>query len=311
MRSIVIRILISIAALVLIGISINSYLVSYPQFALKGRLLAFGCNGQLYVIRDDGSEKHLLLPGMYQNLSSPTWSPDGQQIAFARKHNPELAINNGITIESVNLMNPGLRLITGTLQYESWGPTWSPDGQWILFMSDAGPKPGWDMYRVHPDGTGLEQITNSGDSGSPPGEPDWSPTGEQIVYREFTRIFIMDADGSHNRLLIDAETQAASPSWSPDGEWIAFVENPAWQQFTLSRIRVDGTEHSRIVTFRLLSDPAWSPDGEWIAFTAQAAANPRELLEIWKIHPDGTGLEQITYMSKCEPYSPTWSPVLK
>ena len=62
------------------------------------------------------------------------------------------------------------------------------------------------------------------------GDPQISPDGKQIVYarryvnkiddRWDSALWIMNADGSHNRML----GKGASPVWSPDGTRIAFVK---------------------------------------------------------------------------------------
>jgi Tol biopolymer transport system component len=42
----------------------------------------------------------------------------------------------------------------GTLDYN---PTWSADGKWIAFTSERNGSA--DLYRMHPDGTGLDRLT--------------------------------------------------------------------------------------------------------------------------------------------------------
>src|SRR5690242_16686750 len=45
-------------------------------------------------------------------------------------------------------------LPSGTYDYN---PSWSPKGDWIAFTSERGGSA--DLYRVHPDGMGLERLT--------------------------------------------------------------------------------------------------------------------------------------------------------
>jgi len=40
-----------------------------------------------------------------------------------------------------------------------YNPTWSPDGKWIVFTSDR--EGSADLFRVTPDGAGLERLTDS------------------------------------------------------------------------------------------------------------------------------------------------------
>ncbi len=51
-------------------------------------------------------------------------------------------------------------------------------------------------------------------------------------------------------------------------------------------------------------DPVWSPTGEWIAFVSERTGND----EIWIIHPDGTGLKQLTHNTWEWDKHPSWSP---
>lgn len=71
-----------------------------------------------------------------------------------------------------------------------------------------------DLYTVQPNGTGLHRLTTQGGS-----TPRWSRDGKQIVFVRGTSIWIMSADGSHQRKI----AEGWGPAFSPDGKSIAFV----------------------------------------------------------------------------------------
>jgi len=50
---------------------------------------------------------------------------------------------------------------------EEDSPSWSPDGQWILFPSNRGGN--WDLWAMRPDGTGRTNLTSSPDIEAGPG----------------------------------------------------------------------------------------------------------------------------------------------
>src|SRR5689334_9693990 len=113
-----------------------------------------------------------------------------------------------------------------------YDPSFSPDGKWIVFTSerDAEGTGQADIWRVHPDGTGLEQLTHDTsleDAGA------LSPDGTKLVYvstqggARTTNIWVMDlATHRAKNLTGDGKPEPSltmngnfRPSWSPDGQW--------------------------------------------------------------------------------------------
>src|ERR1051325_1234563 len=149
---------------------------------------------------------------------------------------------------------------------------WSRDGKSIVFTSERNGSA--DLYRVNADGTGLERLT---DSPAYDDQAAFSPDGRQLVFVS-TR-----ADGTADLFTLDLATRAVKPLASgPGGD------------------------------FR----PSWSPDGQWIAFSSDRASDfpfahgrweRLQLADIYVMHPDGSGLRQLTpHGGFCG--SPQWAP---
>jgi Tol biopolymer transport system component len=157
----------------------------------------------------------------------------------------------------------------GTFDYN---PSWSPRGDWIAFTSER--KGSADLYRVHPDGQGLEQLT------ADPAYDDqaaFSPDEKQMVFVS-TR-----AAGFANLWILDLATRKARALTSGHGG-----------------------------DFR----PAWSPDGQWVAFSSDRDSNLPDAKGRWErlhiagiyiVHPDGSGLKELTAKDENFCGSPKWS----
>jgi dipeptidyl aminopeptidase/acylaminoacyl peptidase len=109
--------------------------------------------------------------------------------------------------------------------------------------------------------------------------PQISPDGLQIVYtrrwvnkledKYESTMWIMRADGSHNRML----TKGSSPQWSPDGTRIAYLADGEPKGAQIYVRWIDGDPGPTQIT-HLTESPAdihWAPDGKSIGFTAFVA----------------------------------------
>lgn len=177
-----------------------------------------------------------------------------------------------------------------------WGGIdWSLDGQWlVLSMGDVrGPRSGVDIYRVHPDGTGLENLTVGIESElGPPGatgkfvsDVGVSHDGESVVFLYHPRmpeegppkakVAISRVDRSAAWMVTDGgplppgrrgawSTGDYDPEFSPDGQYICFARctdvamNGSLSSHDVMRCRIDGSD-PRWVT------PADHPSGKGIA----------------------------------------------
>ncbi len=166
---------------------------------------------------------------------------------------------------------PDLTRLTGRVGVSQ--PDWSPDGTAIAFV---GPGPGrmGDIYVMHADGSALRRLTTT-----PLEEatPAWSPDGTRIAFAREGALWVMDADGSDQALLLEtagSEGYESSPSWSPDGTKIAFVRPFGWGIFDTCPkntgtgvfvMDADGDDPHRLTIEGCRHRVAWSPSGEEIA----------------------------------------------
>jgi Tol biopolymer transport system component len=210
-------------------------------------------------------------------------------------------------------------------------PDVSPDGSFVAFQRCT---VACSFYIVRTDGTGLHRV-GDGCTGKkePPACPDnsypaISPDGTKIAFiRAFGRvvhdyiahvgIYTVHVDGSHLRKVSLPATRRAEdvePQWSPDGRQIVFVRHnntakPAGKQ-AIHVINANGTGLRRVTAYKLKAGdgPDWSPDGTQILFRSPETDDFLHS-NVWTIHPDGTGLRQVTHAGPTTKiYSSSFSP---
>lgn len=156
--------------------------------------------------------------------------------------------------------------------FDNGWPSWSPDGEEILFESYRDGQA--EVYIMRADGTQLRRLTNHA---AYDGMPGWSPNGEQIVFVSsrsgVSRVYVMDRDGS-NVHQVTTVPYSARPRWSPSGRYIFFDGDgnlDGWQDLWLLDL-ADGTEtvvKTANPKSALLAN-GWSPDQKAIAYTQVA-----------------------------------------
>jgi TolB protein len=228
----------------------------------------------LWLMKADGSDPLQLTSDRGDELF-PSWSPDGDQVAFAL-----LSYTGAADIYVMNADGTGRHQLTDTHELCEGSPSWSPDGQRILYAAGGcTDEHGSSIYVMDSDGGDAREIV-----AGPAEWPDWSPDGRRIAYNADdgtggSGVWVSDADGTDPTLLSpNGVSNAVESTWSPAGT-IAFVstsgdptsEDPADWNEDVYVMDDDGT-NVRKVTSSTSNDhwpPAWSPDGTKLLYTTR------------------------------------------
>jgi Tol biopolymer transport system component len=233
-------------------------------------------------------------PGREQQ---PTFSPDGNQIAFS--WNGEKGDNFDIYVKLVNSEGTPLRLTSNPA--EDIFPAWSPDGQQIAFVRHVGPK--IDIFTISVLG-GAERKVYSGTSAffslyEFGNALSWSPDGKYLAFsgqtstRQPNGIFLLSLD------TLDAHQVTtppegflgdSTPAFSPDGKLLAFVRGASSRDVEVYVMPAMGGEPKRL-TFdnRSGRSVAWTADSKSIVFSSWFYGG----LRLFKVLASGGTPEQL------------------
>jgi TolB protein len=187
--------------------------------------LGFIAHSEVFTIDDDGTHlRQLTHSSSYADDDrAPAWSPDGKQLVFERLTSPQAEPPDARALFVINADGSGARQVTPWSLDGGDHPDWSPDGRWILFHSnpDNGATPvGGDLYLVHPDGTGLRQLTHFNPMAVAL-SASFSPDGKSIVYSSVgvggqPDLYVMRVDGTDVRQLTRTRAWESQPDWGTD-----------------------------------------------------------------------------------------------
>lgn len=151
------------------------------------------------------------------SIFTPTWSPDGSQIAYSVQRDESYQ-----TIYVQNVSGGGATSITpynGT----NISPSFSPDGSKILFSGSH--EGSADIYEINASGGNLQKII---DWSSDEAQPSYAPDGKSFVFvsnkTKFNTPEIYRYEFGSGRISkVSNSGYAASPKFNNDGSQIGFL----------------------------------------------------------------------------------------
>jgi len=242
---------------------------------------------EIWVMNSDGADRRRLTNNDTFDLGA-VWSPDGHMSACYSV--------DPVTGPHIFLIPAAGGDQTQLTEMRSRFPSWSENDK--IAFDNGGPTSG-DIFVSIPDGSAVEQLTNSPAARNI--RPDWSPDGDKIAFVSRRTgsddIYVMNDDGSDViRLTTTSKPDADNaPRWSPDGEKIAFQRtlNGHTEIYTMN---ADGTDQTRLTSNYPArnQNPVWSPDGQEIAFERDVEPIASRTLQIFVMNADGSDQKQIT-----------------
>ncbi len=292
-----------------------SLLASIPRSGDAPALASFaGANGkigfatnrgaagdsEIFVANPDGSGPTNLTNNPAED-TAPSWSSDGNKIAFVRDTGggSEIFGVNADGSSPTNLTNSPAGVINAQ-------PSWSPDGSKIAFSSDRS-SGNTDIWTMDANGANPTRLTTDA---SAENEPAWSPDGARILFsRDGADIWVMNADGtSQTNLTSGIGTVNVEPNWSPNGARIAFASDRAGN-LDIWVMDSNGGGLAQLTTDAGIDDqPAWSPEGDSITFTSNRNGGN---FDIFTMSANGSAQINLTdAVAGVQDTEPNWQPIV-
>jgi Tol biopolymer transport system component len=278
-----------------------------------------------------------------EQQSAAAWSPDGQQLVYARDMELHLARSDGTEVRKlatfagfpffVRWSPDGHRLrlsVSGTGDttaslwevsvddghmrplLSDWDPSWytccgswTADGKYFVFQSRS------NVWALCEKASFLRRAAQ---------QPVQLTTGPMAAYwplpsRDGKRLFIAGYLARNEFIRYDLQSRQFGPvlagvsgdelEFSKDGKWVAYVSIPGE---LLVRAAADGSQRLQLTPSPLAAGmPHWSPDGKQIAFGGVTPGKPGR---IYVVSFDGGPVRQMTNGEggKYGDGDPSWSP---
>jgi TolB protein len=200
------------------------------------------------------------------NLPGSCWNSQNGSIIFSSSREPHdeiyLIDDNG---------SPGDEIkITERAEYMAYEPTFSPDGQWIVFEShpvDVEKKGVIMKYKLDKS-LNYQALTDEDDDCR---QPNWSPSGDNILFQQYKSrqwdIWIMKTDGSNKRKVTSGKGDKTDACFSKDGKFIIYSGDFDLEFANIYKISIEGGNSERLSNYEGYDGaPSISSDGSKIVF---------------------------------------------
>jgi TolB protein len=132
-----------------------------PQWSPNGLMIAYRRWDEdpdgverpvLHLVETDGSKRFHTFYFIKEAIQEYCWSPRSNELVLLAGRKPPRP-------NTLYLLEVEGRRVEPIIDFPATHLQWSPDGEWISFLSEG--EAGWDIYIIKRDGTGLKKLTDT------------------------------------------------------------------------------------------------------------------------------------------------------
>ncbi len=227
-----------------------------------------------------------------KNSRSPEWSPTQQKIVY-HTDNGEVNTSQGYRpahIAVYNIQDTTIKRLTSGNSF-NYLPTWSPDGNWIAYLSDKAGSKEYNLWKIPSNGGTAIKITSDFNDLADmrtkgersPKTLSWSKDGSKIAFARLKKsndgynydLYSVPSNGGSRETIISSQWSDFCPAYSPNGNTIAFVSDRSgsieiWTMNLQTKRFGQITGSTGKWVYENSGKIEWSASGDKILFTSTA-----------------------------------------
>ena len=228
-------------------------------------------------------------------ILSPTWSPDGQSLAY-------VSFESGRPAIYIHELKTGKRSRLSHFPGLNSAPSWSPDGRSLLLtLSKDGNA---EIYRMDIATRALTRVAMSIDT-----EPDWHPDGKSFLFTSDRsggpQVYLQSFKGGDARRLTFGGRYNARPRFGPNGKLIYYVHQREGS-FHIAKMNLESGQETILTRSQMDESPSVSPNGQMLIYSTQQGG--QSVLAV--VSTDG-GANYTLPATEGDVRDPAWSPIVR